>query len=603
MKTMFKHKIIVALAVAATLFASYSCDDKDVYVFPEPSDSELTLLSVMQRDPDYANFLAVVDKCGCLDSLLNQPRVYTVWAPINSAVDKDALIERIENGERESVFQEFVKYHISNHRYPANGSLDADNNLLMLNGKYVSFVGDKENGYTFDGKEIVETNIHAKNGIIHKVAASADYLPSIWEVLKSVNLVSSFWSFCNSFTVKEIDHINSVPGPIVNQKPTYRDTLYVENNELLALGNLGPVDNEDSIYIVYAPTSDVWDRITTEAENYFRFNTEDFTDEQRIEADSLTQVRGAKDYLRYLTYSMTEQEFADGVMDFDALPDSLIAMSRNDDPRKKVATADLEPIEVYTTSNGQLRVLNYMPFKPTDLWYDTISVEADLEFNVRKDEYEDYVQRGIFSTVVVDEKEQNPIYEAEVSNGGYLLASPSGEVLPTRTFFVKDVLSAKYKIAIVAIPQDLLLKGDGLKANYQSALSVKVSQSGSVMGTFPDPDLMVNLASGGGKAYLPADAIRPNMAAIDTIFLCDKETGEPHIFDFKYCEKFNGFSTKSFEDKHYTVEVEISSVKLAGRKQGSSYRRSTDVDNNFRIDRILLIPVEEEEGDDTENEQ
>ena len=102
----------------------------------------------MQKDPDYANFLEVVDKCGCLDSLLNQARVYTVWAPINSAVDKDALLEQIENGERETVFQQFVKYHISNYRHPANGTLEEDNSLLMLNGKYVAFVGDKENGYT-----------------------------------------------------------------------------------------------------------------------------------------------------------------------------------------------------------------------------------------------------------------------------------------------------------------------------------------------------------------------------------------------------------------------------------------------------------------------
>lgn len=37
MKTMFKHKILVALAVVATLFASYSCEDKDVFVFPSPA--------------------------------------------------------------------------------------------------------------------------------------------------------------------------------------------------------------------------------------------------------------------------------------------------------------------------------------------------------------------------------------------------------------------------------------------------------------------------------------------------------------------------------------------------------------------------------------
>lgn len=601
MKTMFKHKILVALAAVATLFASYSCEDNDVYVFPEPSDSELTLLSVMQRDPDYANFLEVVDKCGCLDSLLNQPRVYTVWAPINSAVDKDALIEQIENGERETVFQQFVKYHISNFRHPANGTLE-NNSLLMLNGKYVAFVGDAENGYTYGGREVVETNIHAKNGIIHKISTAVEYKPSVWEMLKSVNIISSFWDFCESFTIKDIDHNNSIPGPIVNQKPTYLDTLYVESNEILNFGNLGPIDNEDSTYIVYVPTTEVWNEITAEAANYFRFNTEEFTEEQKIEADSLTQVRGAKEYLRYLTYSMTEQEFADKVIDFDNLPDSLIAMYR-DNPRKKVATADLVYNEVYETSNGQLRVLDKMPFKPTDLWHDTIRIEADKVNNVRQDESEAYVQRGTFTSVPVDEREQNEIYEGEVSAHSYLLAQADGSILPSRTFFARDVLSAKYKIAVIAIPEDILTKGDGVTNKNQSALMFTVSQSGSVMAEFPDPSLKVALRNG-GEGYMPADAIRPDKAAIDTIFLCDAETGEPHIFDFQYCEKFNGFTTKSFENKHYTVEVTVSGAKLAGTKMGNSYLQSTAVDNNFRIDAILLIPVEdEEESAETESMQ
>lgn len=601
MKTMFKHKILVALAAVATLFASYSCEDNDVYVFPEPSDSELTLLSVMQRDPDYANFLEVVDKCGCLDSLLNQPRVYTVWAPINSAVDKDALIEQIENGERETVFQQFVKYHISNFRHPANGTLE-NNSLLMLNGKYVAFVGDAENGYTYGGREVVETNIHAKNGIIHKISTAVEYKPSVWEMLKSVNIISSFWDFCESFTIKDIDHYNSIPGPIVNQKPTYLDTLYVESNEILDFGNLGPIDNEDSTYIVYVPTTEVWNEITAEAANYFRFNTEEFTEEQKIEADSLTQVRGAKEYLRYLTYSMTEQEFADKVIDFDNLPDSLIAMHR-DNPRKKVATADLVYNEVYETSNGQLRVLDKMPFKPTDLWHDTIRIEADNVNNVRQDESEAYVQRGTFTSVPVDEREQNEIYEGEVSADSYLLAQADGSVLPSRTFFARDVLSAKYKIAVIAIPEDILTKGDGVTNKNQSALMFTVSQSGSVMAEFPDPSLKVALRNG-GEGYMPANAIRPDKAAIDTIFLCDAETGEPHIFDFQYCEKFNGFTTKSFENKHYTVEVTVSGAKLAGTKMGNSYLQSTAVDNNFRIDAILLIPVEdEEESAETESMQ
>lgn len=596
MKTMFKHKLIVAIALAAALFASYSCEDKDTYHFPEPGNEELTMLEVMQKDPDYANFLAVVDKCGvgCLDSLLNQSRVYTVWAPTNEAVDKDALIERIENGERETVFQEFVKYHISNYRHPANGDLSEESSLMMLNGKYVRFTGNTNDGYTFGDQEVIETNIIAKNGLIHKIANAVRYEPSIWELIKNTQLVKSFWDFCYSFNVKEIDYDASIKGPIVDQEQTYLDIVYRESNEILYLPQLGPVDNEDSLYIVYVPTSEVWNKVTTEAVEYFKFDQTNFTDEQKIEADSLSNVRGAKEYLRYLTYSMTDQEFANGVVDFENLPDSLVAMV-NEKPRKKMAVADLTPVEIIKASNGEMRILDYMPFKPTELWFDTIRVEAENEYyNVRKDQYDAYVQRGKFNNETVDEKDIDPIYEgSELSGYAYMRAEALDGILPTRTYFVRDVLSAKYKIAIIAVPEDFKQKGDGVTNKNQSALIVNVSQSGKTMATFPDPSLVKSM-SGGKEGYLPDDVIRPEKAALDTIFLTDAETGEPHIFDFEYCEKFNGFSTKTFEDKDYTVEITISSAVLV-KKQGNRYQQNTAVDNTFRIDAILLIPVEEEE--------
>ncbi len=61
MKTIFKNKLLVASTLAVALFASYSCDDKDVFVFPEPVTAEKTMLEVMQEDDDFAQFLEVVE--------------------------------------------------------------------------------------------------------------------------------------------------------------------------------------------------------------------------------------------------------------------------------------------------------------------------------------------------------------------------------------------------------------------------------------------------------------------------------------------------------------------------------------------------------------
>lgn len=601
MKNMFRHKLIAASALAFALFASYSCKDDDKFIFPEPADTELSTLEVMRKDPELANFLEVADRCGegTLDSLLNQSRVYTIWAPVNEAVDKDYLIQCIEDGKREMVFQQFIKFHIANNRHAANGEIDKSNKLMMINEKYVTFCGNTVDGYTFGDSRVVESNILTKNGLIHKISNAVTYSPSIWEALANINSVSTFWQFCKSFTVKEIDKHNSIPGPIVNQMPTYLDTVYYETNEILNLNNLGPVDNEDSIYITYVPTSEVWDKLVADAPAFFRYNMEEFTDEQKQEADSIANVRGAKDYLRYLTYSMTEQEFADGVIDFDNLPDSLIAMHRDYPDRKKFASSMFNEIERVTMSNGEIRVLDYMPFTPYDLWYDTIKVEAENDGMVRKDADDVMVQSGLFETITLDEKERNEAYEDELSQDRFLLARPDGSTLPARTYFFRNVLSAKYKIAIVTVPENITSDDNIISGTVgdpttikSSALRVTVSQSGEQLYSNPQSPIVINRQ----QYYL--NSIRPNPLAVDTIYFVDTETSEPYVFDFQYCEDFSGISTRQFEEEDYTVEVSIQTVRPAIRKIVGG-RPQNAVDNvyaqNFQIDQILLIPVREEE--------
>lgn len=603
MKKMFKHKLLAVSALAVALFTGYSCQDDDNY--PMPANAGFTSLEVMKNDQDFANFLAVVDKCGegCLDSLFNQSRVYTIWAPVIDDEKKESLIASIEEGNREDVFQQFVKFHIANYLHPANGELEATNKLLMMNNKYAVFTGNTTDGYTFGDCNLIEPNIRTKNGIIHKIAAPVKYSPSIWESLRSIASVKSFWDFCESFTVKEIDRINSIPGPIVNQQQTYLDTAYNEKNEITNGSNLGPIDNEDSLFITFVPTSEAWNRVYNEAPNFFRYDTENFTDEQKIEADSLSLVRGAKEYLRYLTYSITDQKVEEGKASLDNLPDSLIAYHR-ETPRKKFPmTLFANPVETINMSNGQLRVLDYMPFSPCDLWFDTIFVQADNFGLVRVDENEITQQRGLFETIFVDEKKRNPAYDDDLAYDAYLQARPDGSTMPWRTYFFKNVLSAKYKVAFVTVPEDFMTipKEDEentkpVKVNA-SSLRVSVNYRGEQLYANPATPVKVS----GQDAYY--NTIRPSIAKVDTIFLTNVDTGEPFVFDLGYCEDYSGISTREFKDKDYTFEVKIETAKPATRKIQAG-RPVISIDNayaqSFQIDQIMLIPVVEDETIDEE---
>ena len=119
--------------MAAALFMGTSCDDSEgLKVTEQVPNADKTLYEVLLADTELSDFVEVINSCGkhCADSLFNRSRVYTLWAPVNNTFNKDSLIEEaVEKGNREMVFQSFVKAHISNHLRAANGTLDDKNKV------------------------------------------------------------------------------------------------------------------------------------------------------------------------------------------------------------------------------------------------------------------------------------------------------------------------------------------------------------------------------------------------------------------------------------------------------------------------------------------
>lgn len=615
MKAMLKNKLSVALTLAVALFASYSCEDKEPeLVFPGVVTAEKTALEVMLEDPDYAQFLQVVELCGagCADSLFNQSRVYTIFAPVGDSFDMAAIEERIANGDREGVFKQYVKSHIANFRHAAVG--DMNKKMVMLNDKAVSFQGTTHSGYTFGGSKLTEYNIQVKNGIIHKIASPFDYKPSIWESLKGINSISSFWDFCSTFTRKEFDPWNSILGDIVNQEQTYRDSAFTEINDMLNM--MGAINNEDSLMLMYVPTSELWDEIYTSSAGYFNYNTEDFTQKQLDEADSISKIRGVKEYFRYLTFSMTDQKVGGVMTDFDNLPDSL-AVREVGYPRKKYPTAEFSVVESHQMSNGMLKVVDAMPINPFNLWVDTIKIEPDVEtasgvfFNVRKDKDGNQVldKDATYERISVSDKEKNPDVVGKLSNGQYLVALQPIKTkmtdLPKITFFVRNVLSTSYKIALITPPwfiksyKDTLISKDSDPQYADSYLRVKVSQNNELMAVIPSDSFNIGTSKTNFGVW-EKHAIVPNRSRIDTIFLKDAN-GEDYIFNFKNCEDFSGLTELNVKDEDYTVEINIELLRpLQYNERNGRYtaKNANTFAFRFLLDQIMLIPVDVTEQED-----
>ena len=571
MNKIFGHKILAGALLLGFALAGSSCEDKDsIRVTPETPFADKTLYEVIVDDPDLTDFVEVINACGthCADSLFNQARVYTVWAPVNGTFDKDAIIKETlkdENGNsnRDIVFRSFVEAHIANHLVPANGTLDDDNYVMLLNGKNAVFAGNYKTGYTFSGIELDRncTNTRVRNGILHKIVAPSEYKYSIWEYLKIAEGVDSVAKYLYSYNVTEFNEGQSISGPIVNGEQTFIDSVFTTSNSWLdAWRGVGNINNEDSTYIVYVPTNALWDKMVKLAESHYNydFSFANMTEATKVERDSLRKYYARFNNLKYMTYSVNEQKYV-------ASSDSMMPAYRGG-KRALFAKADLEQNVIFEKelSNGIFKVVDAMPYKQTDLWHDTIFLEGENQSMWNYTEVPGEVE--VLTAYKSQINKDSMLLGAEVSGGAYF--SYTKEAANTAKFKIPKLLSAKYNVAIVFVPKNITNELVDKEKMYETKMTVKIQQS-------PGKGSAIKLYEATRTKALYTDPFK-----MDTLFLTTN--GEKAVIQPTYCEFYEGSAAKD-----YNVTLEVTSIlpTNAEKNKGIYY------DPVLRIDKIMFIPV------------
>ena len=571
MNKIFGHKILAGALLLGFALAGSSCEDKDsIRVTPETPFADKTLYEVIVDDPDLTDFVEVINACGthCADSLFNQARVYTVWAPVNGTFDKDSIIKETlkdENGNsnRDIVFRSFVEAHIANHLVPANGTLDDDNYVMLLNGKNAVFAGNYKTGYTFSGIELDKncTNTRVRNGILHKIVAPSEYKYSIWEYLKIAEGVDSVAKYLYSYNVTEFNEGQSISGPIVNGEQTFIDSVFTTSNSWLdAWRGVGNINNEDSTYIVYVPTNALWDKMVKLAESHYNydFSFANMTEATKLERDSLRKYYARFNNLKYMTYSANEQKYV-------ASSDSMMPAYRGG-KRVLFAKADLEQnvISEMELSNGTFKIVDALPYKQTDLWHDTIFLEGENQSMWNYTEVPDEVE--VLTAYKSQINKDSMLLGAEVSGGAYF--SYTKEAANTAKFKIPKLLSAKYNVAIVFVPKNITNELVDKEKMYETKMTVKIQQS-------PGKGSAIKLYEATRTKALYTDPFK-----MDTLFLTTN--GEKAVIQPTYSEFYEGSAAKD-----YNVTLEVTSIlpTNAEKNKGIYY------DPVLRIDKIMFIPV------------
>lgn len=241
--------MIVAAGVAAATSCSDFSDYNEAYTDGINASADKTLWENIESNPQLSKFASLVKKAG-FDTNLQSSHYYTVWAPLDDAID----LTQYESMTSSQLLEEFVENHIADYNHAASGEIDE--RIRALNNKSFDFKGN--GSYTFDGIEVANANLPSTNGVLHTLKEVALFYPNAYSyLLEKGTGLDSLRAYFKRYEQTYLDEDKSVIGPIVDGKQTYIDSVMVTSNTMVSALRAS-LDEEDSSYTAILPTDTAW---------------------------------------------------------------------------------------------------------------------------------------------------------------------------------------------------------------------------------------------------------------------------------------------------------------------------------------------------------
>lgn len=402
-----------------------------------------TLWQQLKANPQLSDFCRVLDETKVFRmhkktsvsyaQLLHSGQAFTVVAPVNGTFNCDSLLDLVKTHQGDSVVE---KFFVFNHLSRSLSSLtDVERSVLMLNSKHLMMSSSQ-----IEGVRVVNSNCHAKNGILHVVERPLPYEYNLYEALCNIPELQGIGAFLRQYEQDYFDAEASVSSGIVEGVPVYVDSVVVERNRML--NQIGLINSEDSTYWVVAPTAAGWKRAWEQASQYFVY------DEQVLKRDSIQQYWTNRALMDDAVFNMTDQR---------SVQDSLISVPYlnwrkgyvTGKPvyhvfyRPFAASGLLDGATPIQCSNGMLYQVAEWPFTPEqtyfkELWSEgesngLIIAEKDCSYNIRRQ--------------VAD----------SISENSYLQILPRSATSNWElTYRVNNTLSGDYDICAIVLPKTVV---------------------------------------------------------------------------------------------------------------------------------------------------
>ncbi len=390
--------------------------------------------------------------------LLQQNNKMTVWAPVDGTFDLDAVMADIQNDEY-SVGQRFVKNYVNTFSKSVSGS--ENDSITMLNSKMN--VLDNE-GKTFKGVDIVESNISASNGILHKLNSTITFLNNLYEYMQVTPEVSSLYKYFHDRDTTYLDENQSVQGGINEEgEITWADSVMVTDSKAFNFsysyrgmnwsGLNATLTDEDSTYVMIMPTNTGWNKAMAKMLPKYKYMSLPYANKDNklsepttVNPDTLQKFMAEGAVVNRLVFSPNMQK--DYTLEDFGHTDSLITTNYAiiDTPYCNNIFKGLEPIAL---SNGYVYLTD-------DYLYSTAS-DIEIEGEDASYLYKDGMNIASGAkTAVVSKENRNQRIEGVVSNGAYIYTTSTNKTSASNiSFKLPNILSTKYDVYAVILPENI----------------------------------------------------------------------------------------------------------------------------------------------------
>ena len=467
---------------AGFMLAAASCTDYDDYNSVPGLDSQAgadkTLWENIAGDAQLTKFAALAQKSR-FSEVLNSPRYYTLWAPVDAAID-DAEYNRLMGSDSATIVKEFMYQHMTEYSHPISSKLDSVT-IVSLNEKHHPFTQLHFDGHSYIGGAV---NMPSTNGLMHKINGMSVYHNNIYEAIDQLQGCDLLKAYIQKYDEYYLDLNASVVGPLRDGKQTYLDSVMKKRNTVITSLMGARLDNEDSTYCMIVPNDKAWkaayDTVTLRYNYIPTLDYMDLTKKSSVASstsaatakaekaatadndlqDSLTCQNVVSDLVFSKSNWRNAPFFGEGSFTAN---DTVVSATRNWLTRPQEVID--HTVEFNPMSNGFMRIVDSLTYEPTETYSPVLGyIYPEQTLKVKKLTQHSIPVDSLAKRDTLFSKVPPMIRQwilPETSRFFTYVGVDSADVdgktgVPEFNFALRDVRSETYHIYVVTVPEQVI---------------------------------------------------------------------------------------------------------------------------------------------------